>query len=342
MVSTPETTAELDELISTPTDAVIEAVGQCDGRFAVLGAGGKMGFHVSLMLRRALEKLNRREPVVTVSRFGSVETRQQFANAGFETVCADLSSADEISELPEYENVFYLAGVKFGTSGNPELLTRMNVLMPQLVARHFQRSRIVALSTGCVYSFTTPESGGSTEDSPTDPPGEYAQSCKGREAAFRDASEQFGTRSCLIRLNYSIDLRYGVLVDIAQKVRAGLPVDVSTGYANVIWQGDATAHIIQTLPYAAAPPFVLNVTGPETLSVRDIAHMFAERFGCGPTIEGEEQSTAWLSNASKSHSLFGRPRVGIEQMTSWIADWLEQGGETLNKPTHFEVRDGDY
>ncbi|MCP4510714.1 MAG: NAD(P)-dependent oxidoreductase, partial [Fuerstiella sp.] len=197
-------------------------------------------------------------------------------------------------------------------------------------------------STGCVYSFTTPESGGATEDSEVDPPGEYAKSCRGREAAFEAAANAFGTRSSLIRLNYSIDLRYGVLMDIAQKVHTSQPVNVEMGYANVIWQGDAISHTIQSLPHASAPPFVVNITGSEVLRIREIAQMFAERFDSVATVEGDEQATAWLSNAAKAHAIFGAPRISLTQMVDWTADWLKHGGETLGKPTHFEVRSGSY
>ncbi len=301
-----------------------------------------MGFHTSLMLQSALHELGHSDAVMTVSRFGSSESRKQFEDAGFRVVAADLSDPQSVADLPLADNIIFLAGVKFGTSHQPEMLQRMNVDMPKLVAEHYRTSRIVALSTGCVYSFTTPESGGATEDSEVDPPGDYARSCRGRESAFAGAAESFGTRSSLIRLNYSIDLRYGVLVDIAQKVRASQPVNVEMGYANVIWQGDAIAHTIQSLPHASAPPFVINITGPDVLSVRDIANTFADRFGCKPIIEGHEQDTAWLSNAAKARSLFGEPGVSLTQMVHWIADWLEQGGETLGKPTHFETRSGSY
>ena len=342
MNSTPQTAAELDELISEPSDAVIESLRNIPGRFAVLGAGGKMGYHLSLMLKKAFDRLGRSETITTVSRFGSADSRSRFEAAGFDVVAADLSDADDVGRLPQFENVFFLAGIKFGTSDQPELLHRMNVQMPQLVASHCRDARVVALSTGCVYSFATPESGGSTEDSPTDPPGAYAQSCKGREAAFADASAQYGTRCSLIRLNYSIDLRYGVLLDVASKVLAGQPVNVEMGYANVIWQGDAIAHTIQAMAHAASPPFVLNVTGVDVLRIRDLATAFASRFDRDVKIEGQEQPTAWLSNASRSHEMFGPPTVPVEQMMDWVAAWLKRGGEVLGKPTHFEVRDGDY
>ncbi|HIE99211.1 MAG TPA: NAD(P)-dependent oxidoreductase [Fuerstia sp.] len=342
MRPTPRSTAELDRLISEPSQEVMRAVEQCPGTFAVLGAGGKMGFHASLMLQRALRKLGRNDAVMTVSRFSSPATRQQFDDAGFRVIAADLSDPQSVADLPLAENILFLAGVKFGTSNQPDMLQRMNVDMPKLVAEHYRTARIVALSTGCVYSFTTPESGGATEDSEVDPPGDYARSCRGREAAFEAAADTCGTRSSLIRLNYSIDLRYGVLVDIAQKVRACQPVNVEMGYANVIWQGDAIAQTIQSLPHASAPPFVVNITGPNVLRIRVIANMFADRFGCQPIIEGDEQATAWLSSAAKAQAMFGEPGVSLTQMVHWIADWLEQGGETLGKPTHFEVRSGSY
>lgn len=308
----------------------------------VLGAGGKMGFHVSRMLQRALESVGRVEPVVTVSRFGDDSTRRQFEEAGFDVRATDLSDTGQLNALPDAENVFYLAGMKFGTSDRPDLLQRFNVEMPQLVSERYRDSRIVALSTGCVYSFVTPESGGSTEDSPTDPPGDYAQSCLGREQAFVAAASRWGTRSSLIRLNYSIDLRYGVLVDLAQKVLAGEAIDVSMGYANIIWQRDAVSHLIQTLPRTSAPPFVLNVTGPDVLRIRDLAQSFEKRLGCDLDLRGEESTTAWLNNAARSHQLFGRPQTTVEQMVAWTADWLERGRPTLGKPTHFETRDGEY
>ncbi len=342
MQPTPHSTKEIDRLISEPSTDVIRTVEQCPGTYAVLGAGGKMGFHVSLMLQRTLRELGRNDTVTTISRFGSPPARQQFDDAGFRVIAADLSDPRAVADLPVADNIFFLAGVKFGTGDQPELLQRMNVDMPTLVAERYRAAKIVALSTGCVYSFTSPESGGATEDSDVDPPGDYAKSCRGREAAFEAAAKSFGTRSSLIRLNYSIDLRYGVLLDIAQKVRTSQPVNVEMGYANVIWQGDAIAYTIQSLPHASAPPFVVNITGPNVLRVRDIANMFGDRFSSAPIIEGREQPTAWLSNAAKAHAMFGEPRISLTQMVHWVADWLEQGGETLGKPTHFEVRSGSY
>lgn len=340
----PPTSEALDEFMSRPSEGVLVTLGKTEGDFLVLGAGGKMGLHLCLMLQRGLEALGKsaKQRVIAVSRFGSAETWARFQSHGIETISADLSEPENLAALPEAPNVFFLAGVKFGTTHEPGLLEKMNVRMPQAVAERFRESRIVALSTGCVYSFVSPESGGSKENDATEPVGDYAISCLGRETAFREAGQRRGTPSALIRLNYAIDLRYGVLVDIAQKVFVGAPVDVSMGYVNVIWQGDALAHTIQALPHASAPPFVLNVTGPGILRVRELAERFGDRFGKAAIIEGEEQTTAWLNDASKAHRSFGKPEIGIGEMVEWVATWLEGGGETLGKPTHFETRDGKY
>lgn len=329
-------------MITCPSEAVIAAVSAMHGRIAVLGAGGKMGFHISRMLQRSLRAIERDDRVITVSRFHSPATRDQFAQAGFEVVAADLSDPVAVSQLPDADQVIFLAGVKFGTADDPQLLHQMNVQVPRLVVQRYRDASFAALSTGCVYSFSTPESGGSVEGSPTRPPGDYARSCLGREAEFVAAAEARGTRSTLIRLNYSIDLRYGVLMDIAQTVFAGRPVSLNTGYVNIIWQGDAVSHILQSMELASAPPCVLNVTGPDVLSVREIAERFGALFGCRVTFDGVEQPTAWLSNAQKSHGYFGRPQVTTDTMIRWTAEWLLRGGTTLGKPTHFEVRDDSY
>ncbi len=342
MIPTPTTQEEIDRLISTPSRSVIDIVRSLPGRFAVLGAGGKMGFHISLMLQRALEAAGRDERVIVVSRFSDAQKRVQFDQAGFEVISADLAEPDQVKQLPDADNVISLAAIKFGTSGQPGLLKRINVTTSEQVTQRYRQSRIAMLSTGCVYSFTTPESGGSTEDSTVDPPGEYARSRVEQERVFIDASIKNGTPVVLVRLNYSNDLRYGVLLDVAQKVFLRKPVDVTMGYANVIWQGDATAHIIQSLSYAASPARPLNITGPEVLSIRRLAHLYGEKFGVEPNIVGEEDRVAWLNNAKKSHALFGPPEVSVDQMIQWVATWIQQGGATLNKPTHFESRGEGY
>jgi nucleoside-diphosphate-sugar epimerase len=342
MTPTPSTPDELDRVISTPNQKVIDVVRSLPGRFAVLGAGGKMGFHISSMLQRAVETAGRNDRVITISRFLDPEKREQFERAGFEVIAADLAESDQVAALPDADNIISLAAIKFGTSGQPGLLQRINITTSQHVTERYRDSRIAMLSTGCVYAFSTPESGGSTEDSPIDPPGEYARSRVDQEQVFIEASKQNSTLVVLIRLNYSVELRYGVLVDVAQKVFQRKPVDVTMGYANVIWQGDATAHIIQSLSYAATPAVPLNVTGPETLRIRGLAKAFGNRFGIEPTITGTEEPNAWLNNASKSHALFGRPEVSLEQMIQWVATWIERGGTILNKPTHFEARGEGY
>lgn len=244
--------------------------------------------------------------------------------------------------MPACPIVFYLVGAKFGTSGNPDLLRRINVEVSKRIAERFKDSTIVAFSTGCVYSYVTPDSGGSTENSPINPPGEYALSCLGREQAFVEGSTNYHTKGVLIRLNYSVEFRYGVPVDIAKKVLQGEPIDVTMGYVNLIWQNDALTQIIQCLSLADTPPVPINITGSGVHAVRDIARRFGELFNKKPILTGTEAETAWLSNASKSHGLFGKPSVELDTMLQWIAAWLLESGKTFNKPTGFERRDGKF
>lgn len=334
--------AELDRMISEPDESVIASVAATPGDFVVLGAGGKMGLHLCQMLRRSLSKLGRHDQVYAVSRFSTADAIRRFLDDDIRTFVADLSDPAVYSQLPASPNVFFLAGVKFGTASSHELLDRMNVQTPRLVAQHYRSSRLVALSTGCVYSFTTPKSGGSTESSPTDPPGEYAASCLGREREFINASKHYGTPCTLVRLNYSVEFRYGVLVDIAEKIFHGRSINVDTGYANVIWQGDAILQIIRCLEIIQSPPTIINITGCDILKIRDIAYRFATIFGKQAEIEGNEASTAWLSNNARSVALFGKPPTSVDTMIHRIAQWVTSGGETLGKPTHFENREGAY
>jgi nucleoside-diphosphate-sugar epimerase len=340
--SMPTSSDQLDEMISQPDQDAVAAVDTMPGDFVVLGAGGKMGLHLCQMLRRALSQLGRHDRVFAVSRFSSDNATRRFVDHDIRTIAADLSDPAVYSRLPDSPNVFFLAGVKFGTASSPDLLDRMNVQTPRLAANHFRFCKIVALSTGCVYSFTSPESGGSTESSPTDPPGQYALSCLGREREFIDASNRHNTACTLVRLNYSVELRYGVLVDIAEKVFHGRPVNIDTGYANVIWQGDAISQIIRCLTIAQSPPAIINITGCDVLKIRDIAHRFATIFDKPAIIEGNEAPTAWLSNNARSVELFGEPPTSVDTMLRRIATWVAAGGETLGKPTHFENRDGAY
>lgn len=301
-----------------------------------------MGFHLTLMLQRALKSLGRDDRLVAVSRFGSTGSLEPFQAQGIETISADLCDAAALEKLPDFQNVFFLAGVKFGTSNDSGLLTKMNIEMPTAVANRFRNSRIVALSTGCVYSFAEPETGGPSEASPTDPPGEYAQSCLGRETAFVAGSTKHNTAVTLVRLNYAVDLRYGVLVDLGQKILAGEAVDVEMGYLNLIWQGDAVAHIVQCLGVADSPPEIRNISRAEIHRVRDLAKELGKRLGREPNIVGAEAPTAWITNPTRSHTEFGAPATSLTQILDWTAAWLLAGGETLGKPTHFENRAGNY
>jgi nucleoside-diphosphate-sugar epimerase len=308
----------------------------------VLGAGGKIGLHVSLMLRRALDAAGRQDRVIAVSRFSTLRDRAAFAEHGVETLACDLGDHASVDALPEAPTVFFLAGIKFGTATAPNLLHSVNVAIPQRIVARYRSSRIVAFSTGCVYPFASVRSGGSTEESPLAAVGDYAASCIAREEAFAAGAARNSTSVALVRLNYSNEFRYGLLVDIAQMVLAGRPVDVTTGYFNAIWQTDAVAHSIQALELAASPAAPINVTGPEILRVRDVAQHFGALLDRPVTITGHEVETAWLNNAARSHRLFGPPTVPVEQMMAWIAEWLRRGGETWGKPTGFERRDGRF
>jgi nucleoside-diphosphate-sugar epimerase len=308
----------------------------------VLGAGGKLGLHVSLMLRRALQTQGRTDPVVAVSRFGTLRDRAAFESCGIATHACDLSDPAQVAKLPDAPSVFFLAGVKFGTASAPDLLQKLNVDMPRLVAQRFRRSRIIAFSSGCVYPFVTPESGGATEATPAAPVGAYAASCLARENAFADVSREHGTPVALIRLNYSVEFRYGLLVDIAEKVLRGEAVDVTMGYVNVIWQRDAVDFSIRSLDLAASPAAPVNITGPNVLSVRMLAQRFGALFGRPVSITGQEAETAWLNNPSLALARFGPPPTSLNEMLAWTAAWLQCGGHTWGKPTGFERRDGEF
>lgn len=338
----PADVEQLDELLTRPTPHVVDAIAKCPGDFTILGASGKMGFHFARTLQRTLRELGRSDKVFAVARFSSEDSIRPFEQAGIETARIDLSQTEELANLPQVANVLFLAGVKFGTSSSPELLTRMNIEMPRQVAEHFRGSRIVALSTGCVYAFTTPESGGSLETDLTDPPGEYAKTCLGREEVFSEGSTKHGTKVALIRLNYAVEPRYGVLVDIAHKVASGEPVSVDMGYVNVIWQGDAVAQILQCFAWVDTPPQIINITGREVLRVRDLASQFSQRLGREVTFTGSEASTAWLNNSTWARQHLGEPPTSLSTMIQCISQWIERGGPVLGKPTHFENREGAY
>lgn len=339
-ILTPE---NIDSVISAPpTNSVMQSLLTLDSNVLVLGAGGKMGLHLCLMLQSALRAIESPHRVIAVSRFGSVNDREAFTASEIETIACDLSDKDAVAMLPDCPNIFFLAGAKFGTADRPDILHTMNVEVPRIVADRFRGGRIVALSTGCVYAYAPVDSQGSTEESPTDPPGAYALSCLERERAFADAAQAYGTRIAMIRLNYSVETRYGVLVDIAQKVYSGEPVDVSIPCVNVIWQGDAVAQIIRSLELAATPPLVLNITGPEKLSVCDLAQRFGEKFNRQPRFSGEPAKAVWLSDSTRARQIFGLPQTDVTTMIDIISDWLLAGYPTHNKPTGFDKTDGKF
>jgi nucleoside-diphosphate-sugar epimerase len=341
-LSLPCAPGEIDSFLSRPHEGTLKLLETIDSDILVLGAGGKMGLHLCRMLREGCDRLGKQNRIFGASRFKTLAGRKVYEDAGIETLVGDFRDKSFLDSLPDCPVVFYLVGAKFGTAGNPALLQEINVDLPARVADRFPKARMAAFSTGCVYTYTTPMSGGSVEGSKLEPVGEYAKSCLGREEAFNSGSERHGTPVVLLRINYSVEFRYGVPVDIGRKVLAGEPVDVTMGYVNVIWQNDALNHVIQSLRLAGSPPVPINITGPEVTSVRRIAERFGQLFGKEPVFTGEEAPSAWLSNASKAHRLFGKPSVSLDQMLEWIAIWLVNNYDTYDKPTGFERRDGKF
>ncbi len=338
----PRTEAELEELLSRPNARDVTFLRQLEGDLLILGVGGKMGPSLARRARRAADEAGISKRILAVARFSKSGLREQLEGAGLETIAADLLEEDQLAALPDVPNVIFMAARKFGTTGNEYLTWALNCYLPARVAERFHRSRIVAFSTGNVYPLVPLAHGGPTESFSTAPVGEYAQSALARERMFEYFSARYGTQVTVLRLNYAIDLRYGVLLDIGQKVFERRPVNLAMGMANVIWQGDANSVCLRALRLCQSPPAILNLTGPETLSVRAVAHRFAERFGVEPVFEGTEGATALLSDAGRCHALLGYPEVSLDQMIEWLAAWIRAGGVTWNKPTHFEVRDGKF
>jgi len=333
---------ELELLLSEPQESTVRALAQLPGDVLVLGAGGKMGPTLARMAKRASDLAATPRRVIAVSRFSSSQLPQRLQSWGLETIRCDLLDPASLTNLPDAPNVIYMAGRKFGSTGNEPLTWAVNSFLPGLVSDRFRHSRIAAFSTGNIYGLTPVSRGGSLESDAPNPAGEYAMSCLGRERILEHFSRTANTKVSILRLNYATELRYGVLVDIAQRVYSGRSVEISMGCLNTIWQADASAVALASLLHASSPPFVVNITGPEVLSVRRVAEDFAERFGKAVQFDGVEAADALLSNAAKAFQLFGKLRVSYEQMTAWIADWIERGGETLAKPTHFEERAGRF
>lgn len=336
------TLEELDNNLYTLHPGLVNDVKSLEGDILILGAAGKMGPSLSKLARLAIDAAGVSKKVIAVSRFSNPAAQKELEQAGIECISADLMNNDDLRQLPDVKNIIYMAGTKFGTTGNEHVTWAMNAYLPGRVAEKFKHSRIVAFSTGNVYPFTTVQSGGPTEEHPVGPVGEYAQSCLGRERIFEHFSHVNKTPVLIYRLNYAIDLRYGVLLEIAKAVRAGKPIDLSMGFVNVIWQGDANHIAISCLTLCETPAAILNVTGSTIVSTKWLARQFGSIFGIEPVFINEEQPTALLSNAAKMEALFPFRKVPIEEMITMTAEWLQQDGPLLNKPTHFQERTGKF
>jgi len=333
---------ELEELLSRPTEADVECMASMDGDIVILGVGGKMGPSLARLVRRAVDEAGSSKRVIGVSRFSEPGLAAELQSAGISTISCDLLERSELEKLPNVPNVIYMAARKFGTTGSEHLTWAMNTLLPAFVAERFKESRIVAFSTGNVYPLVPVSSGGATESTRVEPVGEYAQSALGRERMFEYASARWKSPVTLLRLNYAVELRYGVLVDIGRAVFERCPVDLHMGFVNVIWQRDANSVCLRALGHCQSPPRILNVTGPAILSVRSIAEEFGKRFGIPVAFTGEEAPTALLSNAAECHRLFGLPTVTPTEMIELIADWVSAGAASLGKPTHYQTRNGRF
>ncbi|MBI5095613.1 MAG: NAD(P)-dependent oxidoreductase [Candidatus Hydrogenedentes bacterium] len=334
--------AELEDRLSEPSPALIEMMRRLDGDILILGAGGKMGPSLAHLAARAVADSGVSRKVVAVSSFSSPQTRVQLDAWGIETIAADLLAPGALDTLPDAENVLYMCGRKFGSTGAEWNTWATNVYLAGLAGRRFAKSRIVSFSTGNIYPFEPLDSRGSTEATPPGPVGEYAMSCLGRERMFDYASHELGAKVVHYRLNYAAELRYGVMLDVAARVWEGQPVDIGNAAVNLVWQGYANRVALQCLELADSPPRILNVTGPEKVSVRWLARELGARLGRTPNFVGEESQTALISDASECHRLFGLPEVNLETLMDWVAHWVKAGGHTLGKPTHFETRDGKF
>jgi hypothetical protein len=338
-----KTESELEELLSRPDEETKSSMALLDGDLLILGAGGKMGPSLARLARRAIDQAGVKKRVIAVARFTNDRLPFEFAAQGIDTITCDLLDRSSLDKLPDIPNVIFMAARKFGTSGEEHLTWAMNTYLPGLVAERYRNSKIVAFSTGNVYPLCPLADGGAAETTPVDPVGEYAQSALGRERMFEYGSMRWGTPVVILRLNYAVELRYGVLVDIGRSVFERRPIDLCMPHVNVIWQRDANSWCLRSFAHCQSPPLVLNITGLETLSVRELALEFGQHFGVEPSfISSTEGSNALLSNVNKARGLFGIPTVQPKEMIEWIANWIRDGGAMLNKPTHFQTRDGKF
>jgi nucleoside-diphosphate-sugar epimerase len=335
------TEEQLDDLLSEPTPAVVETMRRLDGDLVLLGVAGKMGPTLARMARRASDLAGVRRRIIGVARFSS-GGEAELQEHGVETIRCDLLDEERMARLPDAPNLLYMPARKFGSTGDEAATWAMNSYLPGVVCRRYSSSRIVAFSTGNVYGLTPADGAGSREENVPHPVGEYAMSCLGRERIFEHFSRSFGTKVALVRLNYACELRYGVLVDLARRVWEGEKVDLGMGYFNTIWQGDANAMTLRAFDHVASPPWVVNVTGPERLSVRAVAERLGQLLGRPVRFEGGEAETALLSDARRGLEALGTPRVSAEQLIEWVAAWVAGGGRCLGKPTRFESRDGRF
>jgi len=336
------TVDQLEDLLSEPTEAAVKTMAHLKGDVIVLGVAGKMGPTLARMVRRASDLAGVKRRVIGVARFSTSDTQQQLEAHGIETIRADLLKQHELDSLPDAPNIVAMTGMKFGSTGQESLTWAMNSYLPGMICQRYRHSKIVAFSTGNIYGLTPVAFGGSREGDPLNPVGEYAMSCLGRERMYEHFSRTLEIPMALIRLNYATELRYGVLVDLAQHIAHGETIDLSMGHLNAIWQADANAMSLIAFDHLSVPPLLLNVAGPELLSVRRASEELGRLIGMPPQFKGVEATDALLSNGQFGHRICGFPRVGAEQMIRWIADWTKRGGATLGKPTHFEARDGKF
>ncbi len=332
----------LEERLSGPTDAVVEMMRRLDGDFLILGAAGKLGPSLTRMAKRASDLAGKDRRVIAVSRFGDSGVKESLEREGIQTIACDLLDAEAVSKLPQAPWVIYMAGMKFGATGQEPLTWAMNAWLPGVICQQYRHSRIAASSTGNVYGLVRADSGGSQETDRPQPVGEYAMSCLGRERLFEHFSQVHGTPVSLIRLNYACDLRYGVLVDIALKIWQGEPVDLGMGYLNTIWQGDANALSLLSLEQASSPAWMVNLTGRERLSVREVAAQLGALLDREVVLQGSESPDALLSDASRCFATLGEPQVTEAALLEGVAAWIREGGALLGKPTKFESRDGRF